>query len=262
VEQVLVIESNGENLKQLHMAFAQGDYRVRVVGPGEIGLLTEGEPQPDVILVNIDLPGIDPPAAKRRIENCQKRKIPLVAITSQPSATDRERVLAAGFAACLSLPIEPQQLLKVLDKCQLSKGRVATLASEETLPPPAFSELTDLPEIPDQIEHLDVAQGLRRLQGKRRLYGKILYTFVWDNRNRCAELRRALDERDLQHLGELAHRLRGTTGVIGATRAFQAAAALEMQLEQGKRDVDFLVERLCRELQQVVQSLQLIFHGY
>jgi len=103
---ILVVEDNERNLKLLRDVLEYAGYDVRAARTGEDGIALAVKEPPDLVLMDLQLPGIDGTEALRRLrENPRTADIPVVAVTAQAMKQDRERVLEAGFNGYVSKPI-------------------------------------------------------------------------------------------------------------------------------------------------------------
>jgi len=103
---ILVVEDNERNLKLLRDVLEYAGYDVRVARTGEDGVALAVKEPPALVLMDLQLPGIDGMEALRRLrENPRTADIPVVAVTAQAMKQDRERVLEAGFNGYVSKPI-------------------------------------------------------------------------------------------------------------------------------------------------------------
>ena len=103
---ILVVEDNERNLKLLRDVLEYAGYDVRAARTGEDGVALAVKEPPDLVLMDLQLPGIDGTEALRRLrENPRTADIPVVAVTAQAMKQDRERVLEAGFNGYVSKPI-------------------------------------------------------------------------------------------------------------------------------------------------------------
>lgn len=126
----------------------------------------------------------------------------------------------------------------------------------------AFSELNDLPEVPDRIDGIDVAEGVKKMLGKRKLYGKVLYAFFRENLTKSKQLQQTLTDGDFKLLAEELHKIKGTAGIICATRIYQLSGSLYTQITAGDEEIGPELTQFCDELQNVLQSLQKIYAEY
>jgi len=103
---ILVVEDNERNLKLLRDVLEYAGYDVRVARTGEDGVALAVKEPPDLVLMDLQLPGIDGMEALRRLrENPRTADIPVVAVTAQAMKQDRERALDAGFNGYIEKPI-------------------------------------------------------------------------------------------------------------------------------------------------------------
>ena len=103
---ILVVEDNERNLKLLRDVLEYAGYDVRVARTGEDGITLAVKEPPDLVLMDLQLPGMDGMEAFRRLrENPRTADIPVVAVTAQAMKQDRERALDAGFDGYVEKPI-------------------------------------------------------------------------------------------------------------------------------------------------------------
>ena len=123
---ILVVEDNERNLKLLRDVLEYAGYDVRVARTAEDGITLAISEPPDLVLMDLQLPGIDGMEALRRLrESPRTADIPVVAVTAQAMKQDRERALDAGFNGYVEKPITvrafPDQVRRFL-----SGGEVGT----------------------------------------------------------------------------------------------------------------------------------------
>jgi len=123
---ILVVEDNERNLKLLRDVLEFAGYDVRVARTAEDGISLAAREPPDLVLMDLQLPGIDGMEALRRLrESPRTADIPVVAVTAQAMKQDRERALAAGFNGYIEKPISvrafPDQV-----RSFLTDGKVGT----------------------------------------------------------------------------------------------------------------------------------------
>ena len=116
---ILVVEDNERNLKLLRDVLEYTGYDVRVARTAEDGITLAVSEPPDLVLMDLQLPGIDGIEALRRLrQNSRTADIPVVAVTAQAMKQDRERALDAGFNGYIEKPISvrafPDQVRRFL----------------------------------------------------------------------------------------------------------------------------------------------------
>ena len=116
---ILVVEDNERNLKLLRDVLEYAGYDVRVARTGEDGVTLAVKEPPDLVLMDLQLPGIDGMEALRQLRASPRTAdIPVVAVTAQAMKQDRERALEAGFNGYVEKPISvrafPEQVRQFL----------------------------------------------------------------------------------------------------------------------------------------------------
>jgi two-component system cell cycle response regulator DivK len=112
---ILVVEDNPKNLKLMRDVLTYAGYEVLEATSGEDGVRMAGEASPDLVLMDLQLPGIDGAEALRRIRASEVNPdVPVVAVTAFAMSEDRERAYEAGFVGYVEKPISvrglPQQV--------------------------------------------------------------------------------------------------------------------------------------------------------
>jgi two-component system cell cycle response regulator DivK len=111
-ERVLLVEDNDKNMKLLRDVLTAKGYRVVEATSGEDAVARTLADEPQLVLMDVQLPGIDGVEALRRVRaDARTAGIPVVALTAQAMDGDRERFLAAGFDGYLSKPVDIVELL-------------------------------------------------------------------------------------------------------------------------------------------------------
>jgi two-component system, cell cycle response regulator DivK len=108
---ILVVEDNPLNLKLVRDVLQFAGYDVIEAQSGEEGLRVAQQDPPDLVLMDLQLPGIDGTETLRRLrEGSLGRDVPVVAVTAFAMAEDRERASQAGFDGFVEKPISVREL--------------------------------------------------------------------------------------------------------------------------------------------------------
>ena len=108
---ILVVEDNERNLKLLRDVLDHAGYDVRAARTAEDGIRMATDEPPDLVLMDLQLPGIDGFEALRRLrESPRTAATPVIAVTAQAMKQDRERTLLAGFDGYVEKPISIRDL--------------------------------------------------------------------------------------------------------------------------------------------------------
>ncbi len=109
---ILVVEDHEDNRRIMNDLLSGAGYDVIEAVTGEEALRVAEAEHPDLILMDIQLPGLDGLEATRRIKaNPALRHIPVIAVTSYALSGDEAKALEAGCDAYFSKPVSPRALL-------------------------------------------------------------------------------------------------------------------------------------------------------
>jgi CheY-like chemotaxis protein len=126
---ILIAEDNAVNRELLREMLEAGDYCVVEARNGQEALTKIEEAEPDLVLLDINMPVMDGFAVIRWIREHPKfRKLPVVAVTAYAMKEDRERMLNAGFNGYVAKPIELAVLFKEI--ARFTKACNAAQSSE------------------------------------------------------------------------------------------------------------------------------------
>lgn len=132
---ILYIEDNYQNRRLVKRLLSKKGYEIMEAEDGLQGIAIAAREKPDLILMDINLPGIDGMEATSRLKSSRDlAHIPIVAVTAQAMRGDRERIMAAGCDDYLQKPIDNDQLINTVRKFI---GTPEPKAVEETKQPVA-----------------------------------------------------------------------------------------------------------------------------
>ena len=111
-KRILVVEDHEENRQIMRDLLTHAGYEMLEAHTGEDGVSAAARERPDLILMDIQLPGIDGYEVTRRIKaDPGLRAIPIIAVTSYALSGDDQKALAAGCDAYVTKPFSPRALL-------------------------------------------------------------------------------------------------------------------------------------------------------
>ena len=115
-ESVLIIEDNARNLKLVRDVLQFHGYATLEADSGEAGIELAREHHPALILMDVQLPGMDGRAALKVLKaDASTQHIPVIALTSFAMKGDRESLLAEGFDDYMAKPIDIKELPRVVE---------------------------------------------------------------------------------------------------------------------------------------------------
>jgi len=230
---VLLVEDNAINQQIAVELLTRGGAAVSIANNGrEAVAAITGPVQPppcDIVLMDMQMPVVDGHEATREIRSDPRYdSLPIIAMTAQAMAEERDQCLAEGMNDHITKPIDPDLLYRTV--LAFAGQRVvprAGAASEAPATEAASSELT-------AIAGVDTADGLHRVGGNLRLYRAMLQQYAEDQAGTPTALRAALAEGDAKTADRLAHTLKGVSATLGIKPASEAAAIVEDRIRHGR----------------------------
>jgi CheY-like chemotaxis protein len=114
-ELILIVEDNEKNLKLVRDVLQFKGYQTIEATTGEDGVRLARERGPALILMDIQLPGIDGITALGQLRaDAATRAIPVVAVTASAMTHDRQKIMAAGFDGYQTKPIKVKEFLEAV----------------------------------------------------------------------------------------------------------------------------------------------------
>ena len=114
-KRILIVEDQEDNRKILRDLLTSVGYELVEATTGEEGVALAETARPDLIMMDIQLPGLDGYEATRRIKaNPALRQIPVIAVTSYALSGDEVKAREAGCDAYISKPFSPRALLATI----------------------------------------------------------------------------------------------------------------------------------------------------
>jgi len=145
-QKILIIEDNKLNLKLIRTILLISNFKVFEAENAEVGFQIIEEHRPDIILMDIQLPGMDGLTATRRIKTSEAYKdIPVIALTAKAMDGDEQKALAAGCDGYIVKPINTQGFISTLNNCLQDASKNKPNQTEKILSK----------ENPDNVDALD-----------------------------------------------------------------------------------------------------------
>ncbi len=120
---ILIVEDNEQNLYLLTFILQKHEYEVIQARNGLEGIEMARRFKPTLILLDIQLPGMDGLAVAKKLKSIQElADIPIVAVTSYAMIGDRERILAAGCSGYIEKPVNPDTFVAEIEEHLGMKG--------------------------------------------------------------------------------------------------------------------------------------------
>jgi len=262
---LLLVEDNEINQELAMELLTRNDCKVTLAENGQRALEILAEQSNkhcfDGILMDCQMPVMDGYTATGHIRTQAKYKdLPIIAMTANVMAGDKEKVLACGMNDHIAKPINVAQMFNTIAKWVTPSEPVAAITDEHSLTNTQTQAAITIPP----LDGIDIQSGLAVTQDNRQLYLKLLKRFVAANTDFAEEFEQARQTSQQQDSNEpadqsaatrCAHTLKGTAGNIGAFDVQHAARALEAACEQGKTDIDDLLAEVLKNLTVVLNGL-------
>ena len=253
--QVLLVEDNEINQQVAREILEGAGLKITLANDGQEAVNAVKENEYDVVLMDIQMPVVDGYTATREIRKDPRlRELPIIAMTANAMAGDREKSLEAGMNDHVAKPIDPNDLFSTLAKwLQLGDRKAQLDSAKDRLAEKAEREDDSMPELPG----ISVAVGLKNVGGNEKFYLKLLLQFLDTNRDSANEIREALTKNYRSLAVRLVHTVKGIAGTLGAGGLAQVAGKLEKTLKTGETSgLSALLHEFESNLNQVMHSIE------
>ena len=221
---ILVVEDNELNQEVAIGLLSSEGFHVDIANDGREAIDMIALEHYDIVLMDMQMPVMDGISATIEIrQNPKFQDLPIVAMTANAMAQDKEKCLAAGMNDHISKPISPEELFRTLIKWVESP-----LLPLEAMQENIVEEQDD--NILVAIDGLDIELGLKRVLGKKSLYINMLRRYVSNQENVPDNLRDALNTGDYATAERIAHSSKSVNGNIGASHLQDMAGEIEKML--------------------------------
>ncbi|SIQ87078.1 ATP-binding protein [Aquipseudomonas alcaligenes] len=250
---LLLVEDNEMNRELAEELLGNAGISLVCAGDGAQALAILADDSAfDGILMDCQMPVMDGYTATGLIRaNPAWANLPVIAMTANAMAGDREKALDAGMNDHIAKPLNVEQMFATLARwIKPAQPAQSVETSEATA---TETETVDLPELPGIDQHA----GLAVMQGKHALYRKMLLRFGQSHAHFAHDFGQSLARQDWQTAMRLAHTLKGTAGNIGALALQQAAQSLEQACEAaGNEHLQTRLEAVVQLLEPLLNALQ------
>ncbi|MCK5001492.1 MAG: response regulator [Gammaproteobacteria bacterium] len=223
---VLLVEDNEVNQELALELLSMNGISVEVANDGQEALELLDKEAFDGVLMDCQMPVMDGYTATRKLRAQERYKdLPILAMTANAMAGDREKVMDAGMNEHIAKPINVNEMFH-------SMARWITPSHPEAAVERVQETEIEIPE----LDGIDTTEGLGRTQGNTKLYLKLLRKVAVSQANFISEFDAAVEDGDWELAQRLAHTLKGVAGGIGAGQLQQACAALEAETKEQRAE--------------------------
>jgi PAS domain S-box-containing protein len=249
---VLLVEDNLVNQQVARELLEHGSLNVVVAGNGQEALdILETAATFDCVLMDLQMPVLDGLTATRRLRaHARFNELPIIAMTANVTAGDRERTLEAGMQDHVGKPISVGELYAAL--CTWIP-RTAEQAAN--VPVRAIARTAPHDVVPI-IKGVDTAAAVARVGGSLTAYRSILMLFCDDQAGTGQAILKAIATGDPGTARGLAHTLKGVAANVGADALHQATIELEVALNAVDADPRPMAKKVTGVLETVVSDIR------
>ena len=223
---LLLVEDNSVNRDFMLEILGNEGIRADFAGNGAEALEKLGRGEYDGVLMDCQMPVMDGFEATRKIRaDSRFAELPIIAMTANAMAGDRERCIASGMNDHIAKPIHIDQLFAVLERWvrprRSQEATCRTNGAEAGTP---------------QLAGVDVESALEYVNGNVAIYLRILSAFRADQAEAAERIGEKCRAGEWHEAARLAHTLRGLAASVGAGELVKAAKALETALRNSQQD--------------------------
>lgn len=250
---ILLVEDNEVNRIVATELLNQAQLQIDTAENGEEALAKLTQERYDCILMDVQMPVMDGYQATRELRQLPNGEtVPVIAMTANVMADDRNKCLQAGMDDFIGKPILPNTLYSTL--CKWIKPNAM-----ETENPIDTSKDND--EIPN-LYGIDSSIGLLHTAEDQSVFRKVLHKFAENHVDSMIQIRKALSKNDFESARQLVHTLKGLAGSIGAIQLQGHLIRLEESMSAFKtntddfKPIDKLMSLASVELDRVIIGIQ------
>jgi CheY-like chemotaxis protein len=262
---ILLVEDNLINQELAQILLSRKGMEVTVANNGEEALsVLSGQPF-DGVLMDIQMPVMDGYTACAEIrKNPQYKDLPIIALTANVMAGDREKSRKAGMNGHIGKPFKEEEMFSTL---------VRLIKPANPLPAQPSAQLPDLKTQQEKyrkarqpasifaLAGVEAGKGLENTMNDPEIYRQVLLLFCEDQRDFEQQFKEARQGDDPDAPTRLAHTLKGIAATIGATGLQQTALRLETLCKKAapNEEIARLLQKVTAELDQILAELDRFF---
>lgn len=234
--QVLLAEDNKTNQMIAKSLLDQVGITTIIACDGKeaVELYKENKDDIDLILMDLHMPVMNGYEAAEKIREISD-KVPIVALTADVMIGAREKCRQSGIFHYISKPFNPDRFIQTVKDIILENESVAE---------------PDSPVLDRQL-------GLKNMGGSEELYNNVLTVYRRENKDTLKLLEAAIREKRYVDAGQIVHKLKSSSGSIGAKSLQNAAMSLQTALKEGKEDeIAPLYESFSKLLERLLEELK------
>jgi CheY-like chemotaxis protein len=256
---ILLVEDNDLNQELAQELLLNNGLLVQVANDGQEALALLDKEDFDGVLMDCQMPVMDGYEATRKLRLQERFKdLPVLAMTANAMAGDREKVLDAGMNDHIAKPINVREMFTIMAKWITPSEPLDEVFEKNS---DSHSETVKIPELIHELipelQGIDINAGLATCQGNSKLYKKLLLKFRDAYDDFSEQFVEAQKSDEAEEATRCAHTLKGVAGNIAATEVQKSAEALEYACKENKSpdDIQLLKDNVVNALSFVISGL-------
>ena len=233
---LLVVEDNMINQQVARELLKTEGAIVEIAANGQLGVAAVAQAKEpfNAVLMDIQMPVMDGYAATKAIrQDLGQTALPIIAMTANALASDREACLRAGMNDHVGKPFDLPHLVEVLlqhtrrSRSTASSFRLDRPSDSQALPiaPPAATQTNvDMPA----LDRIDAEEAIARLGGNEKLYAEVLESYLQELQDQPDQLDALLKNGNMVDAARQLHTFKGLSATVGAT--YLAAVTKQTEL--------------------------------
>jgi len=240
---VLVVDDNRTNQFIAKSILEQAGISVALASDGKEGVtyFMEHAPEIHLILMDLHMPILNGYEASMQIRE-QNKQVPIIAMTADAITGVEEQCQKAGIYQYISKPFEPDQFIQTI---------LNTL-----------DNISDTETVEDKAFYINQENALKLLGNNLALYQVVLNEFFKETETVFSELDNEMKNDNLIEAAHIVHKVKGSSGNIGAVKLYETAKVLQKALENNQKEDIYCLypefERLLKssrdEIQRILQK--------
>ena len=212
---VLVADDNKTNQLIASSLLEQINVHAVMASDGQeaFTLFRDSARRPDLILMDLHMPVMDGYEAAQKIREISP-DVPIIAMTADVITGVKEKCEACGITQFISKPFDPDRFLGLIRDVLLGQGKRDMVQSQV----------------------LDKAAGLDSMGGSEEIYRQVLLEYARENADTSRKLDQAMAQRRFAEAAGIVHKIKSSSGSIGAGALYQTCAKLQKALEEERTD--------------------------
>ena len=260
VGKVLVVEDNQINQQVLASQLESLNLEVVLASSGEEAIARCQTMIPDLVLMDIQMPGIDGFETSKALKR-QFARLPIIAMTASTSEETRARAIAAGMVDHLSKPTEKNLLRFTLQRWLAINSVVKSVNNVYQDNVASVCNLTN-------FNRINLAKALDRVEGNRSLYLSLLQSFVRQLNSQYSQLVPLLkncvldSDANVDKIKGMTHSLKSVTSHLGLEELARLSHLLDTQLASNSRpDLNQVIafEQVIKTALEDIQQLSILW---